>query len=406
MSMRGAIGLLGRLLFGVILLGFLAGTASAGPRCSPERVESAGRAVKAARETLAAVPVGDMDTGVDAAAQRGIEALKDRLHDFIRAVMACAPASDTPAALNALLATRGAPVKPRTLHDIADFKDGHGQDLTYAAAAIPGHPGMIGIVATFGIECGDDSILTLYQRRGGRWRELIARRSKPYKDVAGALDGVEYVVSRPDADGHWYLAVMTGTAWCTSAWRGLRFELTRPGRDADRPKVLLSRSVGAYIGYDDLGVMHANPRSFDLRTDGSIRDVDILVRKHVYHYAIAGDRVRRIQPVALNARDFVDEWIDRPWSQSKSLSGPEPGLAAAHSALRRERDRRGATGLHFLAVRRCARSGAEVEVDSDGAEPWFLRVVGKNPFRLAATGRHRSAGCRGPDIKATMDTHG
>jgi len=50
-------------------------------------------------------------------------------------------------------------------------------------------------------------------------------------------------------------------------------------------------------------------------------DVGVLQRETVRHFLIDGDRVTRVDPVALGPRDFVDEWVTRPWEESVRWSG-------------------------------------------------------------------------------------
>jgi hypothetical protein len=59
-------------------------------------------------------------------------------------------------------------------------------------------------------------------------------------------------------------------------------------------------------------------------------------REAVRHYVIEGDQVRRIAPVALSPRDFVDEWMTQPWSESRGWSS-SPSVSEWHRKLHGER---------------------------------------------------------------------
>ncbi len=52
------------------------------------------------------------------------------------------------------------------------------------------------------------------------------------------------------------------------------------------------------------------------------RSIDGVVfnRKAIRHFLIERDRVRRVEPVALSPRDFVDEWLTRSWGESEGWS--------------------------------------------------------------------------------------
>ena len=65
-------------------------------------------------------------------------------------------------------------------------------------------------------------------------------------------------------------------------------------------------------------------------TQGSV-DSGIHNREAVRHYLIAGDEVRRVDPVALGPRDFVEEWLTRPWSESAVWSATD--LQTRHQKL-------------------------------------------------------------------------
>ena len=75
--------------------------------CSREAVAAAGKAVRSARAELMAVPLEADGTLVPPATSRLIEGTKDRLRVFVRAEMACAPASADPEALAAAMAAQG-----------------------------------------------------------------------------------------------------------------------------------------------------------------------------------------------------------------------------------------------------------------------------------------------------------
>jgi len=75
------------------------------------------------------------------------------------------------------------------------------------------------------------------------------------------------------------------------------------------------------------------PRSIDsvYVWAGSI-DSGRLVREVVRNYSIRGDHIQRVDPVALSPRDFVDEWLVRPWTESAAWSGAA-GLEEWHKKL-------------------------------------------------------------------------
>src|SRR5688572_10051439 len=144
-------------------------------------------------------------------------------------MMACAPASVEPAALAAAMEQRGG-VSDGTTGDAVPPSDGrHGSLVAFEVSRVEGHPDMLAVVATMTIRCGSDSMLILYRRTPSGWRETMVRRSQPYSEVRGGWGDLRFAVSPPDAAGNWFVATVSTTPWCTSAWQGMPYALSRPG---------------------------------------------------------------------------------------------------------------------------------------------------------------------------------
>jgi hypothetical protein len=386
------------------LWAFAAGGALA---CTSAQVAAPGEAVRTARAALMRIPLGEMDTLVRPDAQRAIEATKDRIVAFVTVVMACTESGTAPATIQRLLAARGDAFEDRTVYTENNLPpDRHGSGLSYEVARVPGHPRMLAVVARLAIECGDDAVLLLFQRRARAWAPVLIRRSPPYREVSGAFGTYRYAVSPPDSRGRWYLATVRRPPWCTSAWSSLYYEFSRPGRTPARPNIFFRASAGDYAGYDDRVTLRAEPARFRLAHDGGFFDPGILIRRHVETYAVAGNRVSRIQPVALNVRDFVDEWLSRDWVEASGWSGP--GLAAVHRRLGAGRD--GSLYLEQGPIRRCGSGLHQVEIDPRQADPngrdpppWYFLVRGNGPYRLEGATRSQWTRCRGPDLAPTIE---
>lgn len=346
---------------------------------------AAGGAVTQARTALAAMPVKDMESDVSLPQSAAIERVKDRIQDFVRLAIRCAPARATPAMIQATLTARGGAYKGV---DVAAFEPGG--ELDYVAEAVPGRPGWIAVVPTFAIQCGSDAMVMVFARDHRGWQEMISRRSKPYRSIDQGWMGLEYAVSQPDRSGRWYLAVASHTPWCMSIWRGLRYDLSRPGVRGDAAHVFFSKQVGTYLG-DTPDSMRATTRMFEIRHDGHSLVIGE-ARPHIERYAIAGDRVRRIQPAALNPRDFAEEWIVSPWAEAASWSAAGSALKAEHARITAVYWK---TGLDFGTIRRCGSGGQEVEVRPDKGAPWYLLVHGTQPFTVRAASTMPSSQCRG-----------
>jgi hypothetical protein len=365
-------------------------------RCDRSTVGSAVAEMRMAHAVLLAVRPEDDGTLVPPRAGRRIEALKDRMRDFVRTMMACAPTSVEPAALAAAMEQRGRVSDGTTGDAVLPADDRHGSLVAFEVSRVEGHPEMLAVVATLAIKCGSDSMLILYRRTPSGWRETMVRRSQPYSEVGGGWGDLRFAVSPPDAAGNWFVATVSTTPWCTSAWQGMPYELARPGPAPDRPKVVFKGKNTIYLGNEaDLSIK-AERGAFEIRNDGSSLDPEILVRRHVRRYSVTGDTVRRVQPAAESCRDFADEWIVSPWTEAKAWSGPDPALAAAHSALQAARLE---TLRGFDSIRACSGDSNEVQLDDRSGPNWFLLIRGgtDGPWTVERGARRTAKGCTGPD---------
>lgn len=366
---------------GLILTGIAGLAASSAAAAAPAcpNAASAGAALRSARAELIAIPPTPMAVGVSAVASRRIEAVKDRIRTLVQSQMACAPPE--PEALATALATAGGPAGDRHAID-------------YAVTRI--RPDLLAVVATLGIECGADSMLMLYERRAGRWSEVMVRRSAPYRKVSGGWQELRFAVSPPDAGGGWFVATVSTTPWCSSSWRTIRYGLARRGPDAARPLLFLQGEAGDYMGDESEVTVKAERDAFELRNTAGSIDSGILIRRHVRRYAVRGDKAVRVQPVAENVRDFVDEWIDSPWAEAKGWSAGDSALAAAHARLQSARWK---TLAGFASIRACKSGATQVEIAGNDAPGWFLLARGgaAGPWRLERAERRAISECDGPD---------
>ncbi len=378
------------LLIALVLFGLAARRAEAAAPCSPDRAAAAGAAVRQARARLTAIPVGsDMEIEVSRPTRRAMEALKDRIRVYGAEALRCAPAHPDAKALQAAVSAGG-----DAFEDTAPFDPAHptravnGNGLGYEVVLYPDHPDLLGLVARVQIACGDDGMLMLYRRGPSGWRELMVRRSRPYRDLSGVWSSLEHRISPDDARGRWYLATMHGGPWCVSNWHGLDYDLSRPGPAPGRPHVFFKANRSVYLGYDEPYVMRAEAGWFEQRRYSDSMDIEVMIRRHIDRYAINSDRVTRIQPVAENARDFVDEWASSPWREARTWSAPR--LRRRHALIARQATR---FRLGFEAVRHCPGGLTEFELDGDRGPTWFLVVSGTGPYRMAQVSRRARPGC-------------
>ena len=95
-------------------------------------------------------------------------------------------------------------------------------------------------------------------------------------------------------------------------------------------RVVFHKSLG-YVRDTD-PVMKPEPDGFELRVETGSVDSLVMTRPEIYRYQVTAEKAERIQPIAMNGRDFVDEWLESPWPESKNwvASTTEDQLGAMH----------------------------------------------------------------------------
>jgi hypothetical protein len=365
--------------------------------------------VGAARERLAAIALNESGTLVTPPARAAIEALKDRIVGYVTNAVAVSRSDEAPEAIQRRLSAQGGAIEDRRDFSASGARDMHGASLSYEVATPADHPSLLAVVARFGIMCGEDSLFFLFEGSGGRFRPVIIRRSPPFREINGAWEDLRYALSPPDRRHGWYVAIAHTPPWCQSVWRNLRYDLARPGASPHRPSVFFSEVVSHNIDSNIPYTIRAEPDRLQIEHDGGTVDPLLNRRRRVETYAIEQNGVRRIQPVALNVRDFVDEWVASPWREARSWSSAARGLAEAHREIQRDLNS-GPGSSVFGSIRRCASALHEVVLGPDPVDPeaaraprWYFTVAGTGPYRIQRVARTAIDGCSGPDIREEIE---
>lgn len=344
--------------------------------CSDDEVADAAAAVKTARQALFALPSGgDLDGRVSPAGSRAIETFKDRIEAFAQTAMRCQP--DEPTAQSVSTALNKFP------DEAGDHAYGGG--LAFEVRVPKSPSALVAVTARFGIKCGADAMLMIFERRGETWPQTLAARAKPYKTVDGGWWVFDYAISPPDRDGHWFVAVKHVAPWCSSTWSDIGYRLLRPSQDSARPAVLLNSHHFMWWGDDDYGRIKVARGAFEMRFTSAALDTEN--REFVRHYSVAGDVVRRTPPYADTPYGFVDDWLSGDWTDVGDWS-----LAANHAHLRSVHDAvAGASDkihvLEYSSARACPGGRYQIELydDTRHASDFFL-TQGKE-ILLDATSR-------------------
>jgi len=359
--------------------------------------------VAAARAALLALPTPeDLDTDIAAATQRGIAYLKDTLGELVAARMQCAAADEKPetiaadlmAALRPLGAGCDAQCAINPYHDLPEFGVERTDDARH----------LLAIVARQRIQCGHDTLLWVYEADAGGWRERLRWQAPPYDKVSGALEAFDYRISPPDASGAWYVLVKDIMPWCSSTWSTIRYAALRPGATPSTPRIVFHAHDSMWWGNDDIGTLAAAAGDFEVRFHAASIEPAVHNRVYIRHFAIDGGQVRRVPPVALTPRDFVDEWIVSKWTDAAQWSAPEQRapLAAWHVRLHGN----GAPYYEFFAARKCAAT-QHVEVEllaPEDQRSYFLQVDTSADLRMLRVANTADPHCAGEDLLGAMLT--
>ena len=203
--------------------------------------------------------------------------------------------------------------------------------------------GILIITTGVGIVCQNDESAYAYKRVDNRWKRIWESEQNDYspkKYAPQLITAVHVLQSYKDGheDGPAYV-MMLGHGWgCASWWHPVYYRLWRV--DPSGAKLLIDGFEGAYLRADSfaIGSIVRNRFNENSPVDALIEftersvDSDILIREAIRHYLIYGDRVQRVDPVALSPRDFVDEWLTRSWDESAGWSAA-PALKSWHLKL-------------------------------------------------------------------------
>ncbi len=270
----------------------------------------------------------------------------------------------------------------------------YGANLAVHIQPAAGLPNSFFVVLTFDIECGDDNLLFLYTRDSVQWVQRLHWYSDKYTNPSDAFGGGFAYAVVPGPDDKPLLAVIHGHPWCTSVHSGFGLDLMRPAAQ-EKSQEALDHVDHSFVIDDEFKFLSTRT-GIRLRTSLESEDVSL-----IYHLGILSWRTTSgklvLEPVALNARDFVDEWLEEPWSTVQSWSDP--------AAIERLKPRHTTAGVIFGPVRACRNGGDrfQVELDldrSDSDPPPVFAQVRQNPnsFTMLSFTDKPDPACTGPDL--------
>ena len=383
--------------------------------CSKAAIERAAVDVADGRKTLLALPLGEIGAGAGIVPPGGpdeITRMKDRLNTLVVAYMVCLPVQQTPDPeriqqdLSRLAHAFKLPPGRIKNEDLPKDFGKYGFELWFDVRATKDSRRLVGITASFSVQCAGDALLLIFSPGEATWQEVLRWQSKPYKQVGEALSSFQYGISPPGETASWYVVAFFVSGWCSSTWSAINYSVLRPVPDAPRPKVIFAKSDSIWWGNEDFGKLIVDRQYFDLRFHAQSIDAGVHNRVFVRRYAVNGDVVHRILPVAVSPRDFVDEWIVSSWEEAKSWSAPADlqELKAMHEKLSNlQSDPKSA--LEYVAVKRCTNSprAFQVSVCPDDVT-FYLRVETHPSLTMISVKETPDPDCAGRNLLDDMAT--
>jgi hypothetical protein len=180
-------------------------------------------------------------------------------------------------------------------------------------------PDKLAVIVGVGVPCGDDEAVYVYDYSRGPLRRVL--ESHGTRDHDESLSDVRF--SKRDAFGTQLILTLRYAVQCGSSWSLLSYDLFRLSAADNTAMPILSREQGIWFGGYDPYQVRLEPDELLLEVRDRSIDSGIHNRAHVLHFNAAHGPAERIDPVALQPQDFVDEWLTSPWSEMESRSAED-----------------------------------------------------------------------------------
>ena len=188
------------------------------------------------------------------------------------------------------------------------------------------------VVMPVGIACSYDDSAYLFVRQAQQWRRVWEYERNTYTPQDYRPQAIHDIqVSAPDANGRRTLMVLGSQPPCRGSFKDVYARAWQIAQDYSTELVLDRRTL-AYDNYPPiLGRVRPDDVLIQFTADGFLSgDVHVAVR----HFTFERGTASQIEPIAGLPRDFVLEWLDAPWDESRARS-ESASLQSLHDTLRR-----------------------------------------------------------------------
>ncbi len=273
----------------------MAESAASAATCSPADIAATATALQDSRFALSQLPPhAGTSTAISPRTSSAITQTKARLVDFVTAYMGCQRSTADAQGIQVDLSRLGWAKAPDPNSSSGSATDGFRADPSLAFDVRPFAGGLLGVTARFGIPCGGDTLLMLFQIRGDDWDEILRVQSGPYRDLADAYQDFDYAISPADDSGGWFLVEKHLPTICISVSAAITYSVLRMGPAPSRPRHLFSGHDPIYWGGEDYGRLTVDADGFEIRfhDDGGDRAEPVEV---VRAFTVSGNSVKPAQ---------------------------------------------------------------------------------------------------------------
>jgi hypothetical protein len=186
-------------------------------------------------------------------------------------------------------------------------------DVTFKR--LPEFPDDLFVIAGVSIPCGVDDAVYLYHFDASGWKRVIDE----HPSVGYGYSKIK--LSDPDSAGQRLLAINRVSVQCASTWMMMTYSVYRLPSVPKSAERLLSEEHAFWLGNDGPEIVLTPDELIVEFLDDSV-DVDVHNRTEIQRFRFENG-IRRLDPVAFQPQDFVEEWLTRPWPEMESRSAPE-----------------------------------------------------------------------------------
>jgi hypothetical protein len=341
-----------------------------------------------------------MDTTVPPDVQKSIGKFKDQLVEISDAILACASTASSAASVEQYFAQSLGPLHPDRPTAPKEETATNIFGRNARASVTSPKPGFVFVELSFGITCGTDSLLLLYQRTNDRWERVLRWQSKQYAETKDAFGDFFHYSLINDAKTNQLTAIAAhGHPWCTSRWSGFDIDVLSLSDNAD-PKPVFHQNLG-YVREEPTR-WSTLEHGVELRAENSFLDVAVMTKKAIFRFVLEDGKLRRVQPIALNGIGFVDERLQSDWDDAKQWTSSEhaESLRTLHDKVRSEYEH--GTQFGYGAVRGCSEKGIfEAELTKEEIPTYLTFRQQHYGFIMLDSSAQQT--CFGEDIRPNAD---